>query len=197
MLLIVGLGNPGARYADTRHNVGMRAVERAAVKWGWPLVPRGTARIGSGCVGPCDVIAAVPLAYMNQMGPVVKALVEEAGVSSEHLLVVHDDLDLEPGRLRIKRDGGPGGHNGIRSIITALATLQFGRLKIGIGHPASGLDPAEYVLEPFLESERQLISETVDRAVDALDCLAQEGIEAAMNRFNVRPAPTEPDDNEK
>lgn len=189
MLLIVGLGNPGERYAPTRHNVGSRVVERAAARWGWLLVPKGPALVGSGCLGSSEVTAAVPLAFMNQTGPVVKALVDTAGIPPDHLLVVHDDLDLEPGRLRIKREGGPGGHNGVRSVIASLGTDQFSRLKLGIGHPAPGLDPADYVLDPFPASERPVIAETMERAVDALECVVREGLEAAMNRFNIRPKP--------
>ncbi len=126
------------------------------------------------------------LTWMNQTGPAVKALLADLALSPEDLVVIHDDLDLELGRLRIKRDGGSGGHNGILSILTALETNEFVRLKIGIGRPAPGQDAAEYVLSPFLPEEFPLLDESLDRAVVALECLLAEGVTVAMNRFNVR-----------
>ncbi len=196
MRLIVGLGNPGARYDLTRHNVGAAVLGLAATRWRVVLTPLGDALRGSGSLGPVEVTLAAPVAWMNQSGPVVKALLAELALTPGDLLVVHDDLDLEVGRLRIKRDGGSGGHQGILSVITALGTNQFCRLKIGIGRPAPGTDateyvPApgtdatEYVLSTFFPDETALLQTSLERAPLALECFLLDGLDAAMTRFNV------------
>jgi PTH1 family peptidyl-tRNA hydrolase len=123
---------------------------------------------------------------MNLSGAPVKALLHQLNLGVDRLVVVHDDLDLEPGRLRIKQNGGHGGHNGIRSILEALGTGQFVRVKIGIGRPPGGLDSAEYVLERITRAELDVIDPCVDRAVDALEVLVHRGTAVAMNQFNVR-----------
>lgn len=190
MRVIVGLGNPGDRYTRTRHNIGARVLERASAQWSIPLQPVGSARLGTGRIGlpdnPVEVALAIPHSWMNQSGTAVAELLARLGSVPRDLVVVHDDLDMEPGRLRIKRGGGAGGHNGVLSIMTELNTDQFSRLKIGIGRPAPGVDAADYVLEPFAQDETAVIDSSVDRAVLALECLVIEGVEAAMNQFNVR-----------
>jgi PTH1 family peptidyl-tRNA hydrolase len=123
---------------------------------------------------------------MNQSGAAVVDLLARLGCTPQDLVVVHDDLDMEPGRLRIKREGGAGGHNGLLSILTELNTDQFSRLKIGIGRPAPGVDPADYVLEPFTQDETAVIDGSVEQAVLALECLVVEGPDAAMNKFHVK-----------
>lgn len=123
---------------------------------------------------------------MNVTGPPLKGLLREFALTPGELIVVHDDLDLEPGRLRIKPAGGHGGHNGIKSIIEALGTPQFVRLKIGIGRPAPRQDSADFVLEPVTKDEMAVMDPCLERAVDALECLIHRGVEPAMNRFNVR-----------
>jgi len=184
--LLVGLGNPGKVYAQTRHNVGMWAIERAAARWSIRLSPRGTALRGSGRFGRELVELAGLLDWMNVTGPPLKGLLREFSLTPSELIVVHDDLDLEPGRLRIKLAGGDGGHNGIKSIIEALQTPQFVRLKIGVGRPAPSQDSADYVLEPVTKDEITVFDPCLERAVDALECLIHRGPEAAMNQFNVR-----------
>jgi PTH1 family peptidyl-tRNA hydrolase len=168
--LIVGLGNPGAAYAQTRHNAGMWVLERAAARWSIRLVRHGTAQRGSGRQG--------------------SALIELAGtlgfITSDDLILIHDDLDLEPGRLRIKQAGGHGGHNGIKSVIESLGTSQFVRIKIGIGRPAPMQDSADYVLETVTKDEMDVIEPCLERAVDALEILIHRGTETAMNQFNAR-----------
>jgi PTH1 family peptidyl-tRNA hydrolase len=184
--LIVGLGNPGEHYARTRHNVGVIVLEQAAARWKIKLSTTGAARRGRGRVGAVDVILAEPLAWMNQNGPVVKALLDEGGLSPHELIVVHDDVDLPVGRLRIKRSGGSGGHNGILSLLTTLDTDQYCRLKVGIGRPSPGEETADYVLSPFTPEERIIMETALDRASLALECVLLEGVEVAMNRFNVQ-----------
>ncbi len=186
MRLLVGLGNPGKVYAQTRHNVGMWAIERAAARWSIRLSPRGTTQRGSGRLGRELIELAGLLDWMNCSGPPVKGLLREFALTPSELIVVHDDLDLEPGRLRIKMTGGYGGHNGIKSLIEALGTPQFIRLKIGVGRPAPGQDSADYVLEQVTKDELAIFEPCLERAVDALECVIHRGPEVAMNQFNVR-----------
>lgn len=164
----------------------MWVIERAASRWSIRLSPRGSGQRGSGRLGRELVELAGLLDWMNVTGPPLKGLLREFLLSPSDLIVVHDDLDLEPGRLRIKLAGGHGGHNGIKSIIDALGTPQFVRLKIGIGRPAVGQDSADYVLESVTKDEMLVIDPCLNRAVDALECLIHRGPEAAMNQFNVR-----------
>jgi len=184
--LIVGLGNPGRTYARTRHNVGIWVIERAAARWSIRLARRGTALRGSGRLGSQSVELAGTLDFMNVTGPPLKGLLREFTLTAADLILIHDDLDLEPGRLRIKQAGGHGGHNGIKSVVEALGTPQFIRLKIGIGRPAPRQDSADYVLEPVTQEELDVIEPCLERAVDALEVLIHRGTEVAMNQFNVR-----------
>jgi PTH1 family peptidyl-tRNA hydrolase len=192
--LVVGLGNPGERYAATRHNVGAQVIELAAIRWSVKLVQSDQVCYGRGWVGQDDVILAQPQAWMNVSGSVVKALLDHAGLSPHQLIIVHDDLDLEPGRLRIRQRGGTGGHNGLLSILTALETDEFCRVKVGIGRPAPGVDPADFVLSPFPPADLDKIQPALGRAVDALECLLTDGVGAAMNRFNSRDTEAEKDE---
>jgi len=184
--LLVGLGNPGKTYAQTRHNAGMWVIERAASRWSIQLSRRGSGQKGSGRLGSELVELAGLLDWMNVTGPPLKGLLRQFSLSPGELIVVHDDLDLEPGRLRIKLAGGHGGHNGIKSIIEALGTPQFVRLKIGIGRPAPGQDSADFVLQPMTKDEMTVIDPCLERAVDALESLIHRGPDATMNQFNVR-----------
>lgn len=190
MRVIVGLGNPGDRYARTRHNVGARVIERASAQWSIPLKTVGSVRMGAGRIGPSDkpveVTLAIPQTWMNQSGTAVVELLARLGCDPQALTVAHDDLDMEPGRLRLKRSGGAGGHNGVSSIIAELNTDQFGRLKLGIGRPAPGAEAADYVLEPFTQDETAVIDSSVEQAVLALECLVVEGPDAAMNKFHIK-----------
>jgi PTH1 family peptidyl-tRNA hydrolase len=192
--LIVGLGNPGKAYAQTRHNVGMWVIERAAARWSIRLTPRGTAQRGSGRLGSELIELAGLLDWMNVSGPPLKGLLREFKLRPDELIVIHDDLDLEPGRLRIKLAGGHGGHNGIKSVVTALGTSQFVRVKIGIGRPAPGQDSADYVLQPVTRDEMAVFEPCLERAVDALECLIHRGNSVAMNQFNVRERETTSED---
>jgi len=184
--LIVGLGNPGAAYAQTRHNAGMWVVEQAAARWSIRLSRRGIAQRGSGRLGSELIELAGTLDFMNVTGPPLKGLLRELKLTADDLILVHDDLDLEPGRLRIKLAGGHGGHNGIRSVVESLGTQQFVRIKIGIGRPAPSQDSADYVLESVTKADMDLFEPCLERAVDALEWLIHRGVESAMNQFNVR-----------
>lgn len=184
MKLVVGLGNPGARYAATRHNVGFRVVEAFAAARRIRLRPADDLVAGSGALDGEELWVAEPRGYMNRSGSGVRALLAQTNGEPDALLIVYDDLDLPLGQLRFKRRGGHGGHNGVRSIIEALGTDAFLRLKVGIGRPPDGLDPVEYVLEPFLPEEEAAVASAVERARDAISVALSEGVNAAMNRFH-------------
>jgi PTH1 family peptidyl-tRNA hydrolase len=184
--LIVGLGNPGAAYAPTRHNVGMRVIERAAARWSVRLANRGMAHRGPGRLGSELLELAGTLDWMNITGPPLRGLLREFSLTADDLILIHDDLDLDFGRLRIKQTGGHGGHNGIKSVIDAIGTPQFIRIKIGIGRPAPCQDSADYVLQAFTKDELEVLDPCLDRAVDALECLIHRGTAVAMNQFNTR-----------
>jgi PTH1 family peptidyl-tRNA hydrolase len=182
--LVVGLGNPGARYAATRHNVGFRVVEAFAAAHRIRLQSAGDLAVGRGALAGEELWVAEPLGYMNRSGSAVRGLLEETSGEPGALLVVYDDLDLPLGQLRFKRAGGHGGHNGVRSIIEALGTDSFLRLKVGIGRPPVGRDPVEYVLEPFSAQEGAVMVPAVERARDAITVALTEGVDVAMNRFH-------------
>jgi len=184
--VVVGLGNPGAEYAVTRHNVGFRVAEAFAAAHGIPLRRSGSlALAGRGTMAGDEVWVAEPLTMMNRSGAAVRHLLCESGGDASSLVVVHDDLDLPLGCLRFKRRGGPGGHNGVRSIIEVLGTDAFLRLKAGIGRPAPGADPVDYVLEPFAPDERRTVSAMIEAACEALRVALTDGVTTAMNRFHV------------
>ncbi len=184
---IVGLGNPGPRYRHTRHNVGWHVVDRLAARWnaGKPVKARN-AEVSRASVGGETVLLVKPLTYMNDSGKAVRALVEKDGVRLEDLVVVYDDLDLAFGKLRLRAGGSSGGHNGIKSIQEHVTGKpgDFGRVKIGIGRPPSGVDPIDHVLKPFTPDERPVMEDTLERACTAVERFLQDGIEAAMNEFN-------------
>lgn len=161
-------------------------LERAADRWQLSWMETPSARQCSGYVGSNVVVLALPNAWMNQTGPVVSRLVDCFGIRSQELIVVHDDLDLKLGTIRIKTRGGAGGHNGVQSVLLALQTEEFIRVKIGIGRPPDHGDPADYVLSPFNSEELPLVDQVLSRGVDALECILNEGVGQAMNRFNVR-----------
>ena len=164
----------------------MWVIERAAARWSIHLAKRGTAHRGSGRLGSELLELAGTLDWMNITGPPLKGLLREYSLTADDLILVHDDLDLDLGRLRIKQAGGHGGHNGIKSVIDAIGTAQFVRLKIGIGRPAPRQDSADYVLQSFTREEIEVLNPCLDRAVDALEYLIHRGTAAAMNQFNVR-----------
>lgn len=186
MIVILGLGNPGRRYRGTRHNLGRDVVERLAADLRVRLEEDGWARTARARVGATAVVLAIPETYMNVSGQAVKDLLRRRRRRAGDLLIIHDDLDLPLGHLRLRPGNGAGGHNGIRSIIEALGTGQFPRLRIGIGRPPAGVDPVEFVLERFTSDERPAIDEAVARAAEAALAVASDGLPAAMNRYNVR-----------
>jgi peptidyl-tRNA hydrolase, PTH1 family len=185
MWLIIGLGNPGKEYQRTRHNVGFRVVDLLARERGIQFRRRrGEAQVGEGRVGREKVVLAKPLTYMNQSGVAAKKLVKASGIPLDHIVVVHDDLDLACGRVKIKEKGGHGGHKGIQSIIEELGSADFLRVKIGIGKPPSSDEGADYVLSPFAAEERPLVKGSVEQAAEAIETIIVSGKEKAMNKYN-------------
>lgn len=189
MELIVGLGNPGKEYESSRHNVGFLVVSRLAKAHGIPLNERKyKSRWGKGHIDHHPVILAKPHTYMNLSGGAVERLLAACALTPRQLIVIHDDLDLPFGRIKIKEQGGNGGHKGIQSIMHALGTGDFPRIRVGIGRPPDGLDAADFVLQPFDEIERRSLNEVIARSREALELLLEQGIQAAMNHYNRKEA---------
>ena len=173
-------------YTATRHNIGWNVVAHTASRWSIRVAPSSRGQLWQGWLDNNPVALALPLTWMNLSGEMVEPLVKEYGLGGDHLIVVHDDLDLPVGHLRVKFGGGTGGHNGLRSIIIALGMEGFYRLKLGIGRPESGQDVADYVLNPFGAPEQAAIETMTNQAVEALQCLVTNGATEVMNRFNRR-----------
>jgi len=188
--LIVGLGNPGARYAATPHNLGFMVVDFLAEHHDIPLTKEShEARWGRGFLAGAGVILAQPLTYMNLSGRAVALLMRYFKLENDRLVVVHDDLDLPAGRLKLSRGGGAGGHRGVLSIGEALGTTDFYRVKIGLGRPPPLLTPEDFVLTPFPREDWEAVAVLVERAAQAVVTLITEGLAAAQQRFHGAPAP--------
>ena len=186
--LVVGLGNPGPTYAGTRHNAGYLVVDELVGRVGGRLRAHRSGRadvlegrLGTG--GP-RVVLGRGRCYMNESGGPVASLLAFYKVPVERLVVVHDELDLPPGALRLKQGGGDNGHNGLRSIRSALGTGEFHRVRVGVGRPTGRQDTADYVLSGFSAAERRALPEQVERAADSVELLLEQGLEAAQQRFN-------------
>ena len=193
MKLIVGLGNPGRDYAHNRHNIGFICLSHFAKSHGIKFdKKRSLARVGSGKVESNEVVLARPQTYMNFSGRSVGLLLEKFNIAPEDLIVIHDDLDLPPGKIRIRQDGGSGGHKGINSIVNELDSPDFIRIRVGIGRPEQNEDSAQpseddvisYVLGDFTAGEKPIINQAIAEVSEAILYLLNEGLEAAMNRFN-------------
>jgi peptidyl-tRNA hydrolase, PTH1 family len=186
--LVVGLGNPGPAYRGNRHNAGAMVLDLLADRLGARFkAHRGRADVVEGRLGPPPgrrVVLAKPRSYMNSSGGPVAGLRDFFKVPTERLVVVHDELDLPYGDLRLKRGGGDNGHNGLRSVSRSLGTRDYLRVRFGIGRPPGRMDPADYVLRDFSPAERKELDLLLDRAADAVEALVLDGLEAAQNRFN-------------
>jgi len=188
MKLVVGLGNPGLQYAATRHNIGFMVIDRLAARLG-----AGAAKhmhhslVQQAAVAGEKILLAKPQTYMNASGEAVAALLRWYRLPLFDLLVISDDMDLPVGRLRLRKTGGHGGHNGLRSIIELVGGRDFTRLRVGIGRPADCRhDPVDWVLGRFTPEEMELIAPALDAAAEAVETAVAEGIDAAMNRYNAR-----------
>ena len=187
MKLVVGLGNPGIRYAATRHNAGFRAVERLAERRGISLAQaRFAGRFGRGRIDGLDTGLLLPETFMNLSGESLVEALRMLPVAdpAQDLLVVLDDLDLPFGRLRLRASGGSGGHRGLEDVIARLGTRDVPRLRVGIGRPPPELDPVAWVLSPFDADERERLPGALDAAAEAVEIALREGVGPAMNRVN-------------
>jgi PTH1 family peptidyl-tRNA hydrolase len=183
--LVIGLGNPGKRYQSTKHNVGFRVVDRLARRQGIKFTGRrGESQVGAGRVGRERVFLARPLTYMNEGGVAVRKLVKGLKIPLDRLIVVHDDLDLACGRIKIKKSGGHGGHKGVQSIIQELGSTDFLRVKVGIDKPQDAEQGADYVLSPFTRDQLPLVKESIERAAEAVEAVIISGTDQAMNTYN-------------
>jgi PTH1 family peptidyl-tRNA hydrolase len=185
-LLVVGLGNPGDNYARTRHNLGFMVADLLAARLGskFKAHKRSGAEVVSGRLAGHSVLVAKPRCFMNESGRQVGPLAKFYSVAPADMIVIHDELDLEFGRIRLKIDGGEGGHNGLRSVVAALGTKEFQRVRIGIGRPPGRKDPAAFVLENFTAAERAEVPTICEQAADATELLIELGLEPAQNRVH-------------
>ena len=187
MKIIVGLGNPGIPYRMSRHNIGFQVVDRLArINRLSVRTKRFGSLYGTGWIDSQQVVLAKPMTFMNRSGEAVKKAADFFHLGIEDLVVVHDDLDLPLGRLRFKRRGGDGGHQGVRSIIERMGGNNFLRLKVGIGRPPQGRDPAEYVLDAFDKIDHSDLDQILSQAAESLKVMLLEGVEKAMNQFQKR-----------
>lgn len=186
MYLIVGLGNPGRQYEATRHNMGFDTVDCLIEKHNVPQSGvKFNAMYGKGIIGGDKAILMKPLSFMNLSGGPVRDMVNFFKIDPEkELIVISDDIDLEPGQLRIRKQGSAGGHNGLKDIIQKLGTQNFVRIKIGVGAKPQGWDLADHVLSRFPDSERKLVDEAIREAADAVEKIIAQGPDAAMNEYN-------------
>jgi len=183
MWVIAGLGNPGRKYSRTRHNVGFMVVEEFAKRFEIDFKDRDKYRIGRGSIEGSAVILLEPLLYMNRSGTAVREVLKKFNVPPENLMVIHDDLDMEKGRLRIRETGSSGGHKGVQSIIQDIGTRDFVRLKVGIGRE-EGLPAEEFVLRKFGRQEVNIMKDTIQEATEAIRSIIVGGADKAMNKFN-------------
>jgi PTH1 family peptidyl-tRNA hydrolase len=184
--LVVGLGNPGAEYKNTRHNVGWWCLDELVKRTNAELNrKRKDLRFAETKLGGSAVVLAYPRTFMNRSGTVLSYLTNRFGTTPDKILIVTDDINLKPGSVRIRKQGGPGGHNGLKSIITTLGTNEFPRVRIGVGNPESSAVQVDHVLGTFDPDTRDIVKSASERAADAITMIASGDFDNAMNKFNV------------
>ena len=187
MYIIAGLGNPGEKYDNTRHNAGFLTIDALASKYNIDVREKAhKALIGKGVIEGQKVILAKPQTYMNVSGESIRALVDYYKIAQEELIIIFDDISLEPGQLRIRKKGSAGGHNGIKSIIAHLGTQEFTRIKVGVGEKPPKMDLADYVLSRFGAEEQKIMDEAFGEAAEAAVMMMTTGAERAMNHYNAK-----------
>jgi peptidyl-tRNA hydrolase, PTH1 family len=183
--LIAGLGNPGSEYAGNRHNCGFMVADVLAGRMGAPFKrDRSRARVATGRLAGCPATLAKPQSFMNLSGRPVAALRTFYKIPVDRIIVIHDELDIPFGTIRLKQGGGDNGHNGLRSVTAALGTRDYLRVRVGIGRPPGRMDPADFVLHDFSAAEREALPGVLGRCADAVETLLQAGLAAAQNGFN-------------
>ena len=191
-LIVVGLGNPGPRYRDTRHNVGFGCVDLLAERWGIAVKDRRrTTVLGQGYREGAAVVLAKPRTFMNLSGESVAYLLARFGARPTDLIIVYDEMALPLGRIRLRARGSDAGHNGIKDIIRTVRTIDFPRLRIGIGGPGMS-GSVDHVLGRFSDEEQPAVKASIERAAEAVECLLSDGINTAMNRYNTDPQAESP-----
>lgn len=189
MYIIAGLGNPGKQYENTRHNAGFMALDALADQLGTSIEEKKhKALCGKAVIGGEKVILLKPQTFMNLSGESIRAAADFYKVDAEHIMVIYDDISLEPGQLRIRKKGSAGGHNGIKSIIAHLGTQEFPRVKVGVGAKPDRMDLADYVLGHISQIEERVMEDASKEAGQAAQAIILDGIEAAMNRYNGKKA---------
>lgn len=185
--LIVGLGNPGKKYARTRHNVGTDAIELLAQRLSVSLkVGRDRAQVAETRIGDHAVVLAVPTTWMNDSGEAVGPIARRYKIPAANIIVIHDELDLEPGAVKLKMGGGLAGHNGLKSISQHMGTNDYMRVRIGVGKPSTKEQGADHVLSSIPAAERKILDVAVETACDAVERMMKEGLDAAMREYNAR-----------
>ena len=185
MYIIAGLGNPGGKYENTRHNVGFEVIDILADRMGICVdEKKHRALCGKGVLEGEKVVLVKPQTFMNLSGESVRSAADYYKVEADHIIVVFDDISLEPGMLRVRGKGSAGGHNGIKNIIAHLGTQEFPRVKVGIGEKPRGMDLADYVLSHFSKGEKEAMEEAYKEAAAAVAVMVGQGMDEAMNRFN-------------
>ena len=190
MFLIAGLGNPTLQYENTRHNAGFRVIDRLSEKYNIPLTEKKhKGLLGRGIIGGVKVILCKPQTFMNLSGECIGEIVDYYDLDPEsELLVISDDIELEPGRIRIRKKGSAGGHNGLKNIIFMTATDKFPRIKVGVGKKPPEYDLADWVLSRFPDEDKSAVNAAVEDAADAVELILSDDIDEAMNRFNGKKA---------
>lgn len=185
MYIIAGLGNPGLKYENTRHNVGFITIDMLADKYNISITEKAhKALIGKGVIEGQRVILVKPQTYMNLSGESIRSVMDFYKVDPSEFIVIYDDISLEPGALRVRKKGSAGGHNGIKNIIQHLGTQEFPRVRIGVGEKPPFMDLADYVLSRFPKEEQPLMAQAFQDGADAVTAMLTDGVDAAMNRFN-------------
>jgi PTH1 family peptidyl-tRNA hydrolase len=186
MFLVLGLGNPGRKYASTRHNVGFLAIERLAERWSAPADKKHLgALVGKALIASQSATLAMPQSFMNLSGQPAASLKGYFKVQNETIVVIHDDLDIPFGDVRVKVGGGHGGHNGLRDLNKCIGA-DYTRIRVGVSRPPEGWDTADYVLGKWSTDEANRLADVVDDAADAAEAVLRDGVMAAMNHFNTR-----------
>lgn len=185
MKIIVGLGNPGKPYENTRHNIGFDVIDALAKKWDAPLTNSKFNGIYATVHRPeGKVLIVKPLTYMNLSGECIGPLMDYFDIDVEDLIVIYDDLDLETGKLRLRQKGSAGGHNGIKSLIHHLGTQEFNRIRVGVNRPPAGMKVADYVLSKFTKEDEGVISDAIEKSVNAVETSLSTPFLEVMNQFN-------------
>lgn len=185
MYLIVGLGNPGNEYENTRHNMGFKVLNKLSEKYNIPITKKKfNGNYGTGIIENEKVILLEPQTYMNLSGEAIKPMLDFYKVAPSNLLIIYDDIDVEPGKIKIRMKGGPGTHNGMKSVVKEVGTEEFPRVRVGIGQPIIKLAMVDYVIGYVPEEELKILNDGIEKAEEAVEEILKHGINYAMNKFN-------------